>query len=84
MLEIKLDNQPEKFLRKCDESLFDSIAEKLRGLKENPVPHDAKRVIGYKGLTFRLRAGKYRILYRVNYNDKIIIVVKIDRREHVY
>jgi len=84
MLEIKLDKQPEKFLRLCDKSLFDKITEKLRELKENPVPHNAKRVIGYEGLTFRLRFGKYRILYRVNYNDKVVIIVKIDHRERVY
>ena len=84
MLEIKLDKQPEKFLRTCNKSFFDRITEKLKELKENLVPHDAKRVIGYRGLTFRLRFGKYRILYRVNYSDKIIIVVKIDHRERVY
>ncbi len=55
MFEIKLDNQPEKFLKNCEKMLFDRIVEKLETLKQNPVPHDAKRVIGYEKPTFRMR-----------------------------
>ena len=84
MLEILLDAQPEKFLRKCEKVLFKRIVEKLKGLKQNPVPHDSKRVIGYELPTFRVRVGKYRILYRINYDDMKVIVVKIDHRESIY
>lgn len=44
MFEIKLDKQPENFLNKCENELFERISEKLEILKQNPVPHDAKRV----------------------------------------
>lgn len=84
MFEIKLDNQPEKFLKKCDKELFARISEKLKILKQNSVPHDAKRVLGYESPTFRIRIGKYRALYRVNYEEKRVVVVKIDHREKVY
>ena len=84
MFEIKLDKQPEQFLSKCEKDLFDRIFEKLNQLKNNPVPHDSKRVIGYELPTFRIRVGKYRTLYRVNHENKLIIVVKIDKRERVY
>lgn len=84
MLEIRLDNQPEKFLKNCEKTLFERIISKLKELKENPVPHDSKRIIGYELPTFRIRIGKYRALYRINYETKTIIVVKIDHRETVY
>ena len=84
MFEIKLDKQPEHFLSKCEDKLFDRISNKLEVLKQNPVPHDAKRVMGYELPTFRIRIGKHRALYRVNYEEKRIIVVKIDKREKVY
>jgi len=84
MFEIKLDKQSENFLKKCENEIFDRISKKLRELKENPVPHDAKRVLGYELPTFRIRIGKYRALYRINYEDKRIIVVKIGKREKVY
>ena len=84
MFEIKLDKQPEHFLSKCENKLFERISEKLEILKQNPVPHDAKRVLGYELPTFRIRIGKHRVLYLVNYEEKRIIVVKIDKREKVY
>lgn len=56
----------------------------MEALKNNLVPHDAKRVLGYELPTFRIRIGKYRALYRVNYEEKRIIVVKVDKRDKVY
>ncbi len=70
MFEIKLDKQPEHFLIKCENIIFKRISEKLEILKQNPVPHDAKRVVGYDLPTFRIRIGKYRALYRINYEEK--------------
>lgn len=84
MFEIKLDKQSGHFLAKCENEIFERISGKLESLKQNPVPHDAKRVIGYELPTFRVRIGKYRALYRINYEEKRIIVVKIDKRERVY
>ena len=84
MFEIKLDSHPEDFLKKCDKTLFERIKRKLNELKDNPVPHDAKRIIGYELPTFRIRIGKYRALYRINHQENQIIVVKIDHRERVY
>ena len=84
MFEIKLDKQPENFLSKCETEIFERISGKLENLKQNPVPHDAKRAVGYELPTFRIRIGKYRALYRVNHNEKRIIIVKIDKRSRVY
>ncbi|MEK6848328.1 MAG: type II toxin-antitoxin system RelE/ParE family toxin [Nanoarchaeota archaeon] len=84
MFEIRLDKQPENFMSKCENEIFNRINAKLETLKYNPIPHDAKRVIGYELPTFRIRIGKYRALYRINYETNIIIVVKIDKRDRVY
>ena len=77
MFEIKLDKQAEHFLTKCENELFERISNRLETLKQNPVPHDAKRALGYELPTFRIRIGKHRALYRVNHEEKRIIVVKI-------
>ena len=84
MLEIKLDKQPERFLKKCGEILFKRITAKLNELKENPVPHNAVRVVGYRIPVFRIRIGKWRATYRINHEERKIIVVKIGRRDKVY
>ena len=84
MFAIVLDKQADKFLRKCEKPLFDRIVAKLDELKANPIPHDSKRVQGYSEPTFRIRIGDYRALYRVNHEEKRVIVVKVDKRERVY
>ncbi len=84
MFEVTLDKQADKFLKKCEKILFDRIVNKLGELALNPVPHDSKRVQGYSEPTFRIRIGDYRALYRVNHEEKRIVVVKVDNRERVY
>lgn len=84
MLDVKLDKQPEKFLKKCNKELFDRIISKLKELRLNPIPHESKRVLGYEAPIFRIRIGKIRALYRINHETKVIIIVKIDYRERVY
>ena len=84
MFEVLLDKQPIKFLENADKDLTKRIAIKLRELENDPVPINARRVVGRKEPVFRLRVGKYRILYRVNFSEKRIIIVKIDKRGRVY
>ena len=81
---IVLASVPQKFLGKLDKELFDRIIKKLETLKENPFPSDVKRVVGRKEKVFRVRVGKYRILYVVFDDKKEILVTDIDRRESAY
>lgn len=83
MLEIKLDKQPEKFLKKCEKVLCERIISKIEELKSNPVPHNSKRIAGSCTLMFRIRIGKYRVLYEVDYKDQMIGIIKIEHREKV-
>ena len=52
-------------------------------LKDNPVPADSKHIIGEHGV-YRIRIGDYRAIYRINYQENKIIIIKIDKRERVY
>ena len=45
MFEIKFDKQAEHFLTKCENEIFERISNKIGTLKQNPIPHDAKRII---------------------------------------
>ena len=82
--EILYDRQPGVFLEKIDNHLSKRIIDKLENtLKNNPVPSNAKTIVGEHGV-FRLRIGDFRVLYRINYSDNKIIVFKIDKRSRVY
>lgn len=81
---IDYDNQPKKFLKHQEKILAKRIMEKVDLLSINPVPSDAKRMQGHEEQTFRIRIGKYRVIYRVNHDTNLIVVVKIDKRDKVY
>ncbi len=55
----------------------------IEKLSENPYSYPYKKLRGYTSL-FRIRIGKYRILYEVDKQRKIIIILKIEKRENVY
>ncbi len=80
---ISFENQAKKFLLKIDKPLSKRILEKIKKLKEEPIPHDAKRIVNIKEKVFRIRVGEYRVLYRIEGN-KLIIIFLIDKRSKVY
>jgi len=82
--EIQYDKQPAKFLEKLEKQTAKRILDKIDELTvKGPVPSDAKRIVGEHGV-YRIRIGDYRALYRISYQDKLIIVFKIGKREDVY
>jgi mRNA interferase RelE/StbE len=84
ILNIELDNQPKKFLKKADKTLAVRILNAIENLKTNPFPQGLKRVVHREEKTFRIRVGDYRILYVVYLEDKTILISKIDKRPRVY
>ena len=78
------DTQPEKFLSKVDKHIAARLINKIETtLAENPVPHNAKTIVGEHGV-FRIRIGDYRTLYRIDYTKNEIIIFKLDKRPVVY
>ena len=85
MYSIEFSNQSKKFLKNLDKHISVRIVERIEKLKENPYPSDVK-FIGREGRekVFRYRIGDYRALYSINENNKMIFVMKIDKRPRVY
>ncbi len=82
--QIFYDKQPRKFLGKMDKHTAKRIIDKIQEVLPNdPVPHDAKSIVGKHGV-FRIRVGGYRVLYRINYTENKIIIVEIDKRERIF
>ena len=81
---IGYDKQPKKFLLKLEKHISHRLYDKIEStLSVNQVPSDAKTIVGEHGV-FRIRIGDYRVLYRLNYQDNIVIIVKIDKRPRIY
>ena len=64
MFEIEHTSNSLKFLKKSDKVLRERIIKKIEILKTDPVPHDAKRIVG-ETRSFSIRVGDYRILYKI-------------------
>lgn len=84
MFTVRFNPHCLKFLKKLPIENNERIISKIKLLQSEPFPTDTKRVVGVKDKLFRVRVGKYRILYAVNYSSNEIYIAKIDLRENVY
>jgi mRNA interferase RelE/StbE len=82
-LEIRVGPKADRFLQDADQRTFDRVAKKIKALAENPHPRNAKKVLGEEGV-FRIRVGDYRILYSVECEGKVLLIVNIDKRSRAY
>ena len=80
MLKLEFSSKSRKFLKKIDNTTWRRITEKIQDLQEDPFPSDAKRVVGRKEKTFRIRVGDYRVLYLVFFDRNLLFISKIDKR----
>lgn len=58
------------------------IIERIRKLALNPRPPGCEKLSGQN--KYRLRQGRYRILYSIQDRDLIVCVVKVGHRKEVY
>ena len=85
MYSIELSVRVQKFLNRLDYLIKKRIEERLKKLKDNPVPSDTKFVGRYKGeKIFRYRIGDYGALYKIKENQNIILITKLDKRPKIY
>ncbi|MHB8102337.1 MAG: type II toxin-antitoxin system RelE family toxin [Methanosarcina sp.] len=84
MFEILLETPARNFIKKLHSKNSQRIIEAIEKLAEDPVPHNAKRIYGTSEKLFRIRVGDFRVLYRIDHGEVIIIVVNIDSRKRVY
>lgn len=59
------------------------IRARLLALIENPSPRGAKALQGHPDL-FRLRVGDYRIIYRVDGDELLVLIIKVGHRRDIY
>lgn len=55
----------------------------MLALADDPFPRGSRKLAGYDDV-FRVRTGRYRILYSVTEPKLIIVVLKVGHRREVY
>lgn len=86
MLSGELKKKASKFLESLqDKDLQKRIVHAIEHLQEDPFPKDAVRVEGFtEEKVFRVRVGKYRIEYYVDYKNNTLWILDIDKRGRIY
>ncbi|MDJ0845412.1 type II toxin-antitoxin system RelE family toxin [Crocosphaera sp.] len=72
-----------KDLAKLPRNIQQRIAKKINALITNPYPTDVKQLKNGNG-RLRIRVGDYRIIYRVENDKLVILVIKIGHRSQIY
>ena len=61
----------------------DSIVIKIKSLSKDPRPHGVKKLKGLEE-AYRVRCGKYRIIYEIKNKELIVLIVDVDARKDIY
>ena len=59
------------------------VAEVIRALADNPHPTGSRKLED-RGSIYRVRAGDYRILYRVEDERRVVLITNIGHRRDIY
>jgi mRNA interferase RelE/StbE len=69
-------------LAKIPEPFLTSIESAINNLQHNPRPFGCKKLIGRPG--YRIRIGNYRVVYAIEDNQLLVLVVDVGHRQGVY
>lgn len=81
--EIVVSASAEKSLKKIPKNDLSKIVELIQSLAFQPRPAGCRKLAGEES-TYRIRQGKYRVVYEVRDATLYILVLKIGHRRDVY
>ena len=59
------------------------IVTRIRSLARDPRPFGSEKLSGRRDL-YRLRVGRYRVVYSVGDAELVVLIVRVGHRKHVY
>jgi mRNA interferase RelE/StbE len=80
---LEVSRSAEKQIKRLPREDQKRVVETILSLAEAPRPRGARRLSGYDDV-FRVRVGRYRVLYSVSDTELVIIVLKVGHRKDVY
>ena len=80
---IEISRTAEKQLKKLPKDEQQRVATAITALGLDPYPQGSRKLMGYD-VVFRIRIGRYRVLYSVSAQKLLIIILKIGHRKDVY
>lgn len=80
---VEYKSSVKKELRKLTITDRSAIIHKIELLKDNPNPEGSAKLKGSRDL-FRIRHGDYRVIYQIQKNVLLIIIIRIGHRREIY
>jgi mRNA interferase RelE/StbE len=81
--EIEISRTAEKQLKKLSKDDQKRVVAAILDLAEDPVPKGSRKLTGYEDV-YRIRVGRFRVLYSWAAKTLIVIVLKIGHRKDAY
>jgi len=81
--QIEIDRRAEKALNRMPANLRRRILAATVRLTEDPFPPGFTKLVGYENL-YRIRVGDWRVLYSIEQDRLLILVVGIGPRGRIY
>lgn len=81
--DIEISETAEKQLKKLQRGDQRRVARAIVALADEPHPRGSRKLSGYNDV-FRIRVGRYRVIYSVSGNRLIVIILKIGHRKDVH
>jgi mRNA interferase RelE/StbE len=82
MYELIYSEKALKFLEKLEKQDKERILIALERLRIRPESCDIKKLVGMSG--FRFRVGDYRIIFDMNKNELLILILTVGHRKNIY
>lgn len=79
---ITITKTAQKQLDKLPKNISDTLIEAIQQLASNPRPAGCKKLKGREG--YRIRKGKYRIIYDIFDNILTIDIIAVGHRKGIY
>jgi mRNA interferase RelE/StbE len=81
--EIEITGTAEKQLRRLTRSDQQRVAGAMLALADDPFPRGVRKLTGWDDV-YRIRVGRFRILYSVARKRLVILILKIGHRREAY
>jgi mRNA interferase RelE/StbE len=81
--QVIIHRKAEKTLKRLRGEMLERIRQVVRSLSENPRPTGYKKMMSYENL-YRIRVGDWRIIYAIENDKLIVLILEIAPRSRVY
>ncbi len=80
---LEYTNSALKEFKALDLAIQKRIGERILTLLDDPFPSGVRKMQGLEN-HFRIRIGDYRVIYRIDVDRVVIVIVRIGHRRDVY